>query len=387
MKIAVVSGTIANKLRHGGAVWTRLNWILGLRKLGFDVYFVEQISRNACVDTKGAPTAFQESENLNYFETVTQEYGLDGKAALIYEAGESTYGMSLDELTNLAADCEVLVNITGNLTLPGLKSKARCKVYVDLDPGFTQLWQSTGDLGSSFLDHDHYFTIGENIGHSTCSIPTNGIAWKTVRQPVVLEEWPVVHSDTPHRFTTIAAWRGTYGALSSDGRRLGLKAHEFRKLLPLPERVEACFELALNIDKEDWRDRQQLESHGWKVVDPESRVPDPSSFRRYVQESGAECSVAKEIYVETNSGWFSDRTVRYLATGTPAVVQDTGFSSRYPVGEGLFCFKTLEEAAAGAKRILADYPSHCVAARKIAEQFFDSGRVLSKFCEQVGVIP
>ena len=112
---------------------------------------------------------------------------------------------------------------------------------------------------------------------------------------------------------------------------------------------------------------------------------DPDAFRAYVQGSGAEFSVAQGIYVETHSGWFSDRTTSYLASGRPVLVQDTGFGRTLPVGEGLLAFRTLDEAIAGAADIGRRYGEHCAAARRIAEKHFDSDRVLTRFCEQAGI--
>ena len=356
-----------------------------MQKLGFDVYFVEQIDRQSCVDARGVITSFGESENRRYFEDVTRAAGLKGRAALIYDRGRQMAGLSREELIDLAKDSVLLLNITGNLTLPDLTKAIDCKVYIDLDPGFTQFWHASGDLDALFEQHDHYFTIGENIGHPSCSIPTDGIPWRTTRQPVVLDQWPVSPTGDPGRFTTIAAWRGPYGSVDLDGKRYGLKVHEFRKMLELPEKVDASFELALDIHADDASDREALEDHGWNNVDPRLTVPDPRTFRRYVQQSGAEFSVAKEIYVETNSGWFSDRTVRYLASGKPALVQDTGLDRHYPVGEGLLTFRTLDEAVLGAERILADYRRHSEAARRIAEEYFDSEKVLGRLLEEIGV--
>jgi hypothetical protein len=166
-----------------------------------------------------------------------------------------------------------------------------------------------------------------------------------------------------------------------------LKVHEFRRFLPLPRRAPGAFELALNIHPADAEDRQALEAHGWRLTDPGHASADPDAFRRFVQGSGAEFSVAQGIYVDTNSGWFSDRTVRYLASGKPALVQDTGFSRNLPVGEGLLAFRTLEEAVAGAESITRDYEHHSRAARAVAEEFFDSDRVLGRLVEQAGITP
>ncbi len=387
MKTVLVSGVIANKYLNGGAVWTRLNWILGLRKLGFDVYFVEQIDRESCLDSTGAVTPFEDSENLKYFRTITEQFGFTGSVALIYENGEQIYGLSYSELVDLAEAAAFLVNITGHLTLEAVKDRVRRKVYVDLDPGFTQFWQAAGNGGARLNNHDYYFTIGENIGTPVCSIPTGDICWRTICQPVVLDHWPVSEEGDQDRFTTIATWRGPYGPVDYGGKRFGLKVHEFRKFFPLPERVQASFEIALDIHQAEEKDRQSLHDHGWHIVDPSLTVPDPSSFRRYVQTSGAEFSVAQGIYVETNSGWFSDRTLRYLASGKPALVQDTGFSRNYPVGQGLVAFRTLEEAITGAELIGRDYEGQCQAARRLAEKYFDSDKVLGRLVDEIGVSP
>ena len=166
-----------------------------------------------------------------------------------------------------------------------------------------------------------------------------------------------------------------------------MKVHEFRKFVDLPRQVQQTFEIALNIHPADTKDLNLLLQHGWEIVDPRTVVPDPIAFRCYVQTSGAEFSVAQGVYVETKSGWFSDRTVRYLASGKPVLVQDTGFSRNYPVGDGLVAFRTLGEAVVGAERIADDYDRHCRAARSLAEAHFDSDRVLGGFAEQVGVAP
>jgi hypothetical protein len=164
---------------------------------------------------------------------------------------------------------------------------------------------------------------------------------------------------------------------------MGTKAHEFRKFLELPALTHAPFELALDIHPGDARDIASLGAHGWALVNPHEVVPDPNAFRAYVQQSGAEFSVAQPVYVETGSGWFSDRTVRYLASGRPALVQDTGFSRLYPADVGLVAFTNMEEAVEGARRIMADYPTHAQAARRIAEEHFDASRVLGRFLDDV----
>jgi hypothetical protein len=387
MKTVIIGGVIANKYNNGGAVWTRLNWILGLRKLGFDVYFVEQIEQAKCIDENALQCDFESSANLGYFRRIMQEFGLARSSALVCDNGEQSHGMSMGELNGLVRDTDLVLNITGHLHLPSVMESNACKIYVDLDPGYTQYWYQMGVLDSQFVKHDQYFTIGEAIGTPTCSIPTSGIPWQATRQPVVLEHWPVSRAGEPNRFTTVASWRDTYGTLKHDGQKLGLKVHEFRKFIELPQRISQVCELALDIHPADHHDLDLLRKNGWVIRDPLSVAPDPAGFRDYIQGSGAEFSVAKGIYSQTNSGWFSDRTVRYLASGKPALVQDTGFSQTYPVGEGLLSFQTMEEAVTGAHAIETDYDAHCHAARQLAEFWFDSDRVLGKMMDQVGISP
>jgi hypothetical protein len=385
MTAAIVSGALATRYLNGGGAWTRLNWALGLKKLGFQVWFIEQIGRGSCVDATGAVTAFEKCVNVPYFEEVCKQFGLWGSAALVYENGEQTHGLSYAELVEVAQAAALLVNLSGHLTLEPLKGRRCHKVYLDGDPGFTQFWHAAGNPGPRLAGHDFYFTVGGNVGTPGCPIPTGDIPWRRTSPPVVLGHWPVSAASDRGRFTTVASWRGPYGPVQYGGQTYGLKVHEFRKVVELPERVRQTFEIALNIHPADEKDRDLLRRHGWKIVDPKVAVPEPGAYRRYVQTSGAEFSVAQGVYVQTGSGWFSDRTVCYLASGKPALVQDTGFSRHYPVGEGLVPFQTLEQAVEGAERILCDYDRHCQAARVLAEAYFDSDKVLGRVLEEVGV--
>ncbi len=379
MPLIVVAGALANKPGNGGAAWTRLSWILGLKKLGCEVYFVEQAT----------PAA-----DVKFFQRVTRCFGLAGKSALISERDGRTMGRTsgpgAKDLIEIADAADLLVNISGHLTLDTLKPRFRRRVFIDLDPGYTQFWHAQGLAADRLRDHHAYFTVGENIGTPVCDVPTGGIDWRPIRQPVVLDEWPVPPAATrqpPPRFTTVASWRGPYGRVTHNGRPFGLKAHEFRKFAALPTLTRHPFEIALDVDPADGRDVASLQQHAWTVVDANGVAGDPFAFRRYIQQSAAECSVAQGIYVETRSGWFSDRTVRYLASGKPALVQDTGFAHRYTTGLGLVPFRTLDEAARGAEGIMRDYDAHARAARTIAEDHFDSNTVLTGLLTSVGVLP
>ena len=207
------------------------------------------------------------------------------------------------------------------------------------------------------------------------------------RQPVVLEDWPVHRCEGPFRFTTIASWRGPFGPIALAGRTLGLKHHEFRKFVSLPALAGEDFEIALSIDAGDWKDRDLLTASDWRLVDPARVAGGPMEFRDYVLNSAAEFSVAQGVYVDTRSGWFSDRTVRYLAAGKPVLVQDTGASPCVPAGEGLLVFSTLDEAVAGVRNIRDNYERHSAAARRLAETHFDSNVVLGRLMDDLNITP
>src|SRR5712691_1780571 len=432
MSVIIVAGTLANKYRNGGGTWERMSWAVGLRRLGFDVYFVEQIARESCVDAAGTVTSFSDFVNLAWFRSVTEWFGVADRSALVYVgekgvgnllperpegcfaqkvpdpffAADSFFecaGVSWPQLLELAESAGLLVNLSGHLTLAPLLDRIRRKAYIDVDPGFTQFWHADPNTPFQVGGHDFYFTIGENIGSPDCPIPTSGLHWQPIRQPVVIEQWPVVTSESVARsrrerteqnatlgesrlhFTTVASWRGVFGPVQAGGKTYGLKVHEFRKFLELPQHVPATFEIALDIHPADQKDRAALEQHGWQLVDPRDVAGDPRGFRRYVQESGAEFSVAQGIYVETNSGWFSDRSVRYLASGKPVLVQDTGFSRSYPVGAGLLTFRTPAEAARGIDQIVGDYERQRRAARALAEEHFAAAQVLGHLLEETGI--
>jgi hypothetical protein len=386
MTTVIVAGALANKPGNGGEAWVRLSWALGLRRLGLDVCFVEQIDAADCVDTGGLPAPVERSTNLAWFRSVTQRFDLADSSALVWDGGTSAAGIPMEELLDRVETAGLLVNISGNLRARRIVSRVRRRAYIDLDPGFTQFWHAQGVRGAQLDGHDLYYTVGTEIGSPGCPIPAHGIQWRPIRQPVVLEHWPVQEGQ-PSLFTTVANWRGPYGPVVTGTRRYGLKVHEFRRYVAVPQHAPGIFELALNIHPADESDRRLLLDHGWHLVDPREVVGNPERFRAYVAASGAEFSVAQGIYVETASGWFGDRSTRYLASGKPVLVQDTGFRRSLPVGEGLMAFSTMTEAVEGAMAIASDYQRHVRAARSLAEEYFDSDRVLAQLLADADVGP
>lgn len=385
MTVAVVAGALANKAGNAGEAWVRMSWAEGLRRMGFEVLFVEEIDPRTCTDESGAPVAPEFSRQRAWFDAVTADFGFTGSAALV--CGGSVAGMARAELVERLHQAALLVNVSGTLRDPELLSLARRRVFVDLDPGFTQAWHAAGDAGAALAHHDDFFTVGELVGTGACPVPTGGMAWRPVRQPVVLDHWPVSDAPPARGFTTVATWRPPFSAAGPDGRPAPGKHHEFRRVMALPAEVAAPLELALAIDPADDADLLSLQANGWHVVDARRVAGTPAAFRSYVAGSLAELSCAQGLYVETRSGWLSDRTARYLASGRPAVVQDTGFADVVPAGEGLLAFSDLTGAAAAARSVLEDYERHAKAARALAEEYFAAEVVLGRFLEDLDVAP
>jgi hypothetical protein len=278
-------------------------------------------------------------------------------------------------------DPALVFNIMGYLPRDELSGPASW-VFLDIDPGYPQIWRELG-LADMLSGHDRFVTIGQNIGRGDCRIPGCGIEWLTTPPPVLLSAWPPTSQG--RAFTTVATWRNPYGTVTFDGVTYGSRVHEFREFLALPRLVDAEFELALDIDAAEVDDLRRLEANGWRLVDPAAVAGNPVSYRSYIQQSRAEFCVAQNIYVATRSGWLSDRSLCYLASGKPVLAQDTGFSENYPVGDGLLAFTTVEEAAAGVEEIERNYEHHSLAARALAEEFFDAEKVLSGLFRELGL--
>ena len=387
--LIVVSSVIANKPHNGGNARMVLNWLKGFERLGAEVFFLEQIRSHICVDNAGAVAPLDASVNRAYFDRVLGAREFGRGAALVCDAGETldgatVHGATPAELYDLASDADLLINISGHLSVSALKEKFRRKVYVDLDPGYTQLWHVESTGAARLEGHDLYFTVGQRIGTPGCTIPTDGIEWRPFRQPIVLDECRTTSSPALDRFTTVASWRGAYAPITHAGQTFRVKAHEFRKIVDLPRVSPQQFEVALDIHPGDGKDLTALQTSGWRVVNPRHVAAAPEDYCNYIENSSAECSAAQGMYVQTHSGWFSDRTARYLAAGKPALVQNTGFLQP-EAGEGVVVFDTLSDAARGAERIGRDYRAHSEAARSIAERYFNSDIELGHMLETAGI--
>jgi hypothetical protein len=378
MKIAI-SGMIAADPFQGGATWAVLQYVLGFRALGHEVLFIEPIP-GACIRPAGIPLA--DSDNASYFRQVMAEFGLQGQAALLEASTRQTVGLAYDELEQAMRRADLLINISGMLDDAELTGSVPIRAYLDLDPAFNQLWASQG-LDMRFEGHTHFITIGLAVGEDDCPVPTCGTTWIKTVQPIVLEYWPVDQEIEYDGLTTIGNWRG-YGSIEHDGAMYGQKAHSLRRFIELPTRTSERFMPALAIHCGETRDLAALAANRWQILDPAAVASTPQKYRRFIQRSKAEFGIAKSGYVASRCGWFSDRSVCYLASGRPVIGQETGFSRYLPTGKGLLPFTTPDDAISAIASLNADYQMHRRHARKIAEDCFASQRVLPRLLDRLG---
>jgi hypothetical protein len=366
--IILLSGMLAGAARQGGATWAVLQYVLGLRRLGHDVWVFE-------------PAASLDPESVGYFTEIVQRFELAERAALLRAGTRETVAVPYDDLRDVASRADVLINISGMLRDPELVASVPRRVYLDLDPAFNQLWAAQGiDVG--LAGHTHFVTVGQAVGRPDCTVPMLGLEWIPTLPPVVLDHWPRAGAVELDAFTTVGNWR-SYGSIEHDGVCYGQKAHSVRAILDLPARVSVRIEVALDIHPGEVRDLAALAESGWKVIDPREVAGTPDAYMHFVQRSLAELGIAKSGYVTSKCGWFSDRSACYLASGRPVLAQDTGLADFLPTGDGLLTFSTSESAAAGVEEIVAHYEHHAQAARALAEEHFDSDRVLTRLLARV----
>ena len=378
----LLSGMVAGIPGQGGACWAVLQYLLGLQQLGHEVHLLEPMSSKAI---QPVGTSFVNSSNATYFRQVAGAFDLKRTATLLNTDTKESIGMSYAELRQFAENCDVLINISGLLRDQALTTVIPMRVFLDLDPAFTQMWHTVQNVDVGFNGHTHYVTIGVSVAKKGCHMPTCGLPWVTTLQPIVLSHWPVSRAIVHDGLTTIANWRG-YGSIESDGQFYGQKAHSLRPFFSLPANTPERFILALSIHQEERSDLEQLKRNGWQLLDPISVANSPANFQQFVQGSKAEFGFAKSGYVISRCGWFSDRSICYLASGRPVIAQETGFSDFLPVGDGLFAFETENDVMESIESLNSDYTHHCESARKLAEEFFDSSKILTRLLGRIGAI-
>ena len=378
-EVVVVAGAIAQRPGHAGHAWVFLQYLLGLRRLGYDVLFVDRLSRDMLGAREGWPPSPRDPA-VAWLRDTMEAHGLGDSYALLLDGERETIGVRRGDVARRLGESAFLLDVMGFLGDEELLAAARRRVFLDLDPGFPQMWRQLG-LHDSFGDHDVYATVGLRLGEPDSEVPTCGIQWVRTPQPVVLESWPA--SPPGEAYTSVVSWRGPFEPIDFEGQRYGLRAHQMRRFADLPAAVEPALELALDIDEADVADEELLRNGGWRLVAPEVAAGTLDGYRRYIQRSKGEVCVAKDMYVRSRGGWFSDRSACYLASGKPVIAQATGFEHTLETGAGLLAFETPEGAAAAVAEVEADLARHCTAARELAVERFGSDRVLSRLVEAV----
>jgi hypothetical protein len=377
------SGMIAADPFQGGATWAVLQYVLGLRRLGYDVCFVEPVKASSL---HPAGATLEVSDNARYIAQVAGDFGLGGSVALLLEGTRTTFGMAYEQLEQVARNADLLINISGMLTDQNLLGSIPVRAYLDLDPAFVQLWHVKG-IDMRFEAHTHFVSIGRAIGSGGCDVPTCGREWIKTFQPVVLERWPQVAPERPFAsdsLTTIGNFRA-YGSVEHLGVDYGQKVHSLRRLMDLPRRTSQQFELAMSIHSDETNDLHLMQANGWGLVDPGEVAATPANYQRFIQSSKGEFGLTKSGYADSRCGWFSDRSACYLASGRPVIAQETGFSRFLPTGKGLWAFETIDQAAAAIAELNGDYAQHSHAARGVAVEYFDSDKVLQELLHNLGV--
>jgi len=372
-----------------GVVWQHLHYIVGLQRLGYEVYYCEDSARMAYnPETWSYGTDW--SYAAKFLDRMARRFGFEGRWGYCarFEPEQPTAGLDRTRIRELIKTADAALNICGTQEIHEELHGAANLIYVESDPGLEQVRLDNGDNGPrEYLDrHRALFTFGENIGSAEFPIPLHGYRWKPTRQPVVTDFW--YNAAPPPNdavFTTIANWNtsGLKDIAWRGENYLWSKSLEFLRFVDAPQRMGETVEMATNI--KDEATREKLTDHGWRIVDAYPMSDDPDAYVRYIQQSRGEYTVAKDQYVRLHTGWFSDRTACYLAAGRPVITQETGFSRHLPTGRGLLTFSTAEEIAEAAKAIRADYAAHSRAAYEIAAEYFEATKVVGSILERAGI--
>lgn len=368
-----------------GVAWQALQYALGLTRLGYEVFYAED-SGAPPYDPVAMTVSEDCSYNVAFLGAAMERIGLAGRWVYWDETTDTYHGLGREALHELYRTAGSIWNLCGASPPRPEHRAGRAKlVYVETDPVYEQLREANGDARvSAMLDaHDLLFTYGENLGQADCPVPLSGRTWHPTRPPVVLDLW---EAPPPARgaWTTVATWENKGKDVEYGGETyLWSKHQSFLRCLPVARRSGADFEVAIRPPGD--REAALLRDNGWRTVDPLAVSHDLDVYRRFIQGSRGEFTVAKDIYVRPRSGWSSDRSACYLAAGRPVVTEETGASKCIPAGEGLLTFTTLDEAVAAIREVERDYARHAAAALRVAREHFAAERVLARMLRVIGV--
>ncbi len=364
----------------GGMAWHHLQYVLGLKQLGHEVLFLEESDDfPSCYDPSTHSISTDCTYGLQFAQRTFDSLGLQDCWAYFDAHHTGWNGPASGKALDFCNEAEVVLNISGVNPIRTWHDRIPVRVFIDTDPVFTQIRHlKDADASAHAARHNAFFSFGELVEAIENTIPSDGFDWHATRQPLVLDAWPFRAGPADRPFTTVMQWE-SYPAVEWNGRRFGMKSDSFGIVKDLPVRVQCPLEVALGGVSAP---RRELERVGWKIVDPLVVARDISSYQEYLRMSRGELSVAKHGYVVARSGWFSERTACYLATGRPAVVQDTGFSGHLPCGAGLWAFTDAAAAIDAIENINSNYDAECRRTRELAVAYFDSRKVLTSLLEK-----
>ena len=367
-----------------GVTYQFLHYLIALRRLGYDVYYVEDSGR-WIYDPQLNDLSPDATPNIEAIAPILKQHGFADRWAFrgAYEGGRC-YGIDESALNNLYKTADAFLNVTGAQELRPEHLQIPRRVYVESDPFASQIKVAKGDekMIRTLAQHDTLFTFGESVGSSDCDVPVERFKWLPTRQPVVMDLWvsSPIGGDT---YTTITTWHNKGKDLEYRGDTwYWTKDREFEKFLSLPSKRSVRLELAATVPPDV---AGMLNRHGWAVRDSIDLSRSTKQYRQYIGQSRGEFTVARDQYVRPRTGWFSDRTACYLAAGRPVITQETGFSRHLSSGKGLFGFTTMEDIVRAIDAIESDYAGHCRAARDVAQEFFAAEKVVASLMERAGL--
>lgn len=379
----IVTGYVVRR-PVGGLAWHYLHYVMGLMRLGHDVYYLEDGEESpSCFDlsktNNGRPPFKDSTYGLKFAKDIFQRVGVGDRWGYFDGHVKGWRGPLGSTACDVIRDADILFNVSNAVSLRDRMLEIPRRALVDTDPVFEQVRQLTmPGWRARSRRHNVFFTFGENYGHTNCSIPMSGQTWQPTRQPIVVEAWPQVPAPKQGTLTTVMSWK-SYDPSRLNGVTYGLKSDSFDPYFELPDRVATSCELA--IDDAPQKVCEKLRFHHWGIKDAFEVSKDPWTYQQYIQQSKGEFGVAKHAYVVTHSGWFSERSACYLAAGRPVVTQESGFSEWIDTGDGLLSFRTAEEAIDAIEDLNKRYRQHCEAARSLAMEYFDYRKVLPRLVE------
>lgn len=365
----------------GGMTWHHLQYFLGLNQMGYDVYFLEDSGNTiySCYDPSRNVTDQNPTYGLKYAHNTFKKFGLENRWGYYDHHQQHWHGPVANNALQIIREADVLLNLSGSNPLRPWLLNVPVRAVVDTDPLFTQV-RNLADTERLQICRQHtaFFTYGENFKQEGCLIPDDGLPWQSTRQPVVLNAWPTIKGNSSAAFTTVMKWE-SYPGKNHDGHYYGMKAESFEKYMDLPRRTQSVMELAVS---DSSAPKQRLKENGWSLSYPQKISGDPWQYQQYIQQSKAEFSIAKHGYVAARTGWFSERSAAYLASGRPVVIQDTGFTDWLKSDGGVIAFNGPDEALAGIEQVNNNYQKHCIAGRELATYYFSSDKILQDLLEK-----